>query len=215
MWLDVAYGREMNITLSGNSSGGHFCSQHANCTLPQNLRHLWRCVTKRHISSWPFIVPSTRCTCVMIMLFLSASWYATHVRWMDYLDKGEMVTNRDVNKCMHIWEKYTFVRMEHFCNLLFRLIKHWTNTSCCVLFFSRYIFTLHLLAVCGNVLLFTSTEDSQDVDPRELLESLGELILFLIDGPLTRWTPPPTKHPCVLHKLRSHWLNSGIRGFRA
>jgi hypothetical protein len=27
-----------------NSSGGHSCSQQANCTLPQNLRHLWNCV---------------------------------------------------------------------------------------------------------------------------------------------------------------------------
>ena len=42
--LEVAYGREINIQLSGNSSGGHSCSQHANCTLPQNLRHLWHCV---------------------------------------------------------------------------------------------------------------------------------------------------------------------------
>ena len=31
----LAYGREMNIQLSGNSSGGHSCSQHANCMLPQ------------------------------------------------------------------------------------------------------------------------------------------------------------------------------------
>ncbi len=28
---------------SRNSSGGHSCSQHANCTLGQNLRHLWHC----------------------------------------------------------------------------------------------------------------------------------------------------------------------------
>jgi hypothetical protein len=42
--LKVAYGREMNIKLSGNRSGGHSCSQHANCNLPQNLRHLWLCV---------------------------------------------------------------------------------------------------------------------------------------------------------------------------
>ena len=42
--LEVAYGREMNIQFSGKSSGGHSCSQHANCTLPQNLRHLWHCV---------------------------------------------------------------------------------------------------------------------------------------------------------------------------
>jgi hypothetical protein len=27
------------------------------------------CVTKLHILEWPFIVPSTRCTCVMTMLF--------------------------------------------------------------------------------------------------------------------------------------------------
>ena len=40
MSLEVAYGRERNIQLSGNSSVGHYCSWHANCTLPQNLRHL-------------------------------------------------------------------------------------------------------------------------------------------------------------------------------
>ncbi len=42
--LETAYGREMNIQFMGNSSGGHSCSQHANCMLPQNLRHLWHCV---------------------------------------------------------------------------------------------------------------------------------------------------------------------------
>ena len=36
--------REINIKFSVNSSGGHPCSQHANYTLPQNLRHLWHCV---------------------------------------------------------------------------------------------------------------------------------------------------------------------------
>ncbi len=41
--LEMAYGREMNIQFTGNSSGGHSCSQHANCTLPQNLQHLWHC----------------------------------------------------------------------------------------------------------------------------------------------------------------------------
>ncbi len=43
MPLETAYGREMNIQFTGNSSGGHSCSQHANCTLPQNLQHLWHC----------------------------------------------------------------------------------------------------------------------------------------------------------------------------
>ncbi len=35
--LEMAYGREMNIQFTGNCSGGHSCSQRANCTLPQNL----------------------------------------------------------------------------------------------------------------------------------------------------------------------------------
>ena len=41
--LEMAYSKEMNIQFTGNSSGGHSCSQHANCKLPQNLRHLWHC----------------------------------------------------------------------------------------------------------------------------------------------------------------------------
>ncbi len=43
MSLETAHGREMNIKFTGNSSGGHSCSQHANCTLPQILRDLWHC----------------------------------------------------------------------------------------------------------------------------------------------------------------------------
>ncbi len=42
-YLETACVREMNIQFMGNSSGGHSCSQHANCTFPQNLRHLWHC----------------------------------------------------------------------------------------------------------------------------------------------------------------------------
>ncbi len=41
--LETAYGREMNIQFTGNSSGGHCCSQHVIRTLLQNLRHLWHC----------------------------------------------------------------------------------------------------------------------------------------------------------------------------
>ncbi|MEQ2248439.1 hypothetical protein ILYODFUR_019140 [Ilyodon furcidens] len=41
--LEMAYCRGMNIHFTGNGSGGHPCSQHANCMLPQNLRHLWHC----------------------------------------------------------------------------------------------------------------------------------------------------------------------------
>ena len=83
MMLEAAYGREINIKFSGNSSGGHSYSQHANCMLPQNFRHLWCCVTKLHILKWPFILPGTRCTCVMLVLFKLASWYATPVRCLE------------------------------------------------------------------------------------------------------------------------------------
>ncbi len=43
MPLETAYGREINIQFTGNSSVWHSCSRHDNCTLPQNLRHLWHC----------------------------------------------------------------------------------------------------------------------------------------------------------------------------
>jgi hypothetical protein len=35
MTSEVAYGREINMKYSGNSSGEHSCRQHTNCTLPQ------------------------------------------------------------------------------------------------------------------------------------------------------------------------------------
>jgi hypothetical protein len=41
MTLEVAYSREINIQFTCNSSGGHSCSQHSNCMLPQILKHLW------------------------------------------------------------------------------------------------------------------------------------------------------------------------------
>ncbi len=41
--LEAAYDSKMNIQFMGNSSGGHSCSQHAKCTLAQNLWHLWDC----------------------------------------------------------------------------------------------------------------------------------------------------------------------------
>ena len=41
---NILCGKEINITFSGNSSGGDSCSQHGNCMLPQNLKQLWHCV---------------------------------------------------------------------------------------------------------------------------------------------------------------------------
>jgi hypothetical protein len=44
--FEAAYGREINIQFSGNSSGGNSCSQHANCILPQNFKHVALCCDK-------------------------------------------------------------------------------------------------------------------------------------------------------------------------
>jgi hypothetical protein len=94
--LEAVYGREMNIKFPGNSSGGHSCSLHANCTRHKQLTS----VTTAHLRE-AIYCPRTRCTCVMIMLFNHTSLYAIPVRWMDYLGNGEILTNRDANKCVH------------------------------------------------------------------------------------------------------------------
>ena len=99
----TAYGKEINIQLSGNISGGHSCSQHANWMRQKLATSVALCgETQLHILEWPFIVPGTRCTCVMITLFnqlldmphLSREWMI--------LGKGEMLTNRDGNKLVRI-----------------------------------------------------------------------------------------------------------------
>ncbi len=67
--LEMAYGREINIQFTGNSSDVHSCSQHANWTLPQFSISVALCfVIKLYILEWPFIVASLRHTCAIIML---------------------------------------------------------------------------------------------------------------------------------------------------
>ncbi len=69
MPLETAYGREMNIQFTGNSSGGHSwsaCQLHAPSKLATSVALC--CVIKLHILDWPFIVASLRHTCAIIML---------------------------------------------------------------------------------------------------------------------------------------------------
>ena len=47
---------------------------------------------------------------------------------MDYLGKGEMLINRDVNKCTTFERDKLFVGLNIFGDLLFQLMKHGTNT---------------------------------------------------------------------------------------
>ena len=47
--LEAAYGKEIDVKFSGNSSGEHSCSQHANGTLPQlETSVALCCVTTAH-----------------------------------------------------------------------------------------------------------------------------------------------------------------------
>jgi hypothetical protein len=67
--LEAAYGREINIQISGNISGGHSCSQHANCMLPQNLSHLWHCVVCKTAHFRVALYCSKHKRCAMSMVF--------------------------------------------------------------------------------------------------------------------------------------------------
>ena len=55
---------------------------------------------------------------------------------MDYLGKGEMLNDRDVNKFVH--KIKLFVHMDNFGDILFQLMKHGTNTLhvMCIFLFS-------------------------------------------------------------------------------
>jgi hypothetical protein len=72
MMLEAAYGREMNIKCSGNSSCGHSFSQlpmHANCTLLQleTFVALYCVTTTAHFSS--YLLSTAQGAPVLIMLF--------------------------------------------------------------------------------------------------------------------------------------------------
>ncbi len=60
---------------------------------------------KLHILEWPFIVASLRHTCAIIVLS-NQQLDMPHVRWMDYLCKGEVFTNTDLDRFVNnFWEK--------------------------------------------------------------------------------------------------------------
>jgi hypothetical protein len=67
--LEEAYGREINIKWSVNwwTFLQSACQFHTPSKLETSVALC--CVPKLHMLELPFIVPSTRCTCVMIMLF--------------------------------------------------------------------------------------------------------------------------------------------------
>jgi hypothetical protein len=89
--LEAAYGWEINIQFSGNRSDGHSWSQHTNCTLPENMRHLVAlCCDKTVHFRVAFYCPQHKVHLCIDHAIKSAYCHTTPVRWMDYLGKGEM-----------------------------------------------------------------------------------------------------------------------------
>ena len=64
---------------------------------------------KLHISGWPFIVASLRHTCAIFMLCNQHLDMPHLLGGMDYLGKGAVLTNTDLNRFVNnIWEKWIF-----------------------------------------------------------------------------------------------------------
>ena len=64
---------------------------------------------KLHISECPFIVASLRHTCAIFMLFYQYLDMLHLLAGMDYLDKGEVLTNTDLDRFVNnIGEKWFF-----------------------------------------------------------------------------------------------------------
>ena len=100
------------------------CRLQSACQLhtPSNLETFVAlcCVTKLHILEWPFYVPSTRWTCVMIMLFhqlLDTCHLSCHLscRWIILVKEKCSLTGQNM-RAISLWD------------LLFQLMKHGTNT---------------------------------------------------------------------------------------
>ncbi len=72
----------------------------------------------------------------------SASWYATTVRWMDYLGKGEVLTNTDLDRFVNnIWQKYALcVHIKSLRSLSSAHDKWRQKQKCCIYNFVQCIY---------------------------------------------------------------------------
>jgi hypothetical protein len=117
--LEVAYGRDIHIEFSP--------------AVIMQLHIPWTLDICDIVLCGLLLSPSTRCTCVMIMLFyqhldmphLSGGWIM--------LTKAEMLTNRDSNKFGHnIWEKYIFFCTWNIAGMFY--FSSWNQHFTCVLY---------------------------------------------------------------------------------
>jgi len=93
--LEMAYGREINIQFTATALVD---IPAVSMPIARTLKTCDICgnVIKLHILEWPFVVASLRHTCAIIML--SNQHLGMTVGWMDYLGKGEVLTNTDLDR---------------------------------------------------------------------------------------------------------------------
>ena len=112
---------------------------------------------KLHISEWPFIVASLRHIYAIIMpsnqhLDMPHLWGG-----MDYLSKGEVLTNTDLDRFVNnIWEKWIFCVYRK--SFEFSNWKMGSNNKCCLYFCPVYIklcyTTFHYIILYHTVLYY-------------------------------------------------------------
>ena len=110
-----------------------------------------------HISEWPFIVASLRHTCAIIMpsnqhLDMPHLWGG-----MDYLSKGEVLTNTDLDRFVNnAWEKWIFCVYRN--SFEFSNWKMGAKKKCCLYFCPVYIklcyTTFHYIILYHTVLYY-------------------------------------------------------------
>ena len=94
-----------------------------------------------HISEWPFIVASLRHTCATFMLSNQHLDMLHLLGGMDYLCKGEVLTNRDLHRFVNnIWEKWFFCVYRKCFRSLSSAHEKWEQKQkCCIYIFVQCI----------------------------------------------------------------------------
>ncbi len=96
---------------------------------------------KLHILECPFIVASLRHTCAILMLS-NQRLDLPHLSWMDYLGKGEVLTNTDLDRFVNnILKKQAFcVHRKSLRSLSSAHEKQGQKQKCCVYNFVQCIY---------------------------------------------------------------------------
>lgn len=142
--LEMSHGRGMNIQFTGDGSGGHSCSQHANCMLPQKL------------------VTSVALCCVIKLM----EEMCCTVMWIDYRSKGDVLTNTDLDR---FERNRPFVYTENILDFLDQLMKNGKKKIKVAFSYYHYYFGLmhlSLIKITNNIKWKIHTTQTAEMDLR-------------------------------------------------